>query len=127
MRDVSSNIGAVQLLAPAVLSATATGTGLDLSGFDGAAIIITTGAIVAAGDFSAKVQESDVLGSGYTDVLAADLKGTLPASLTADGTFKVGYRGNKRFIRLVTTKNSGTSIAASAVLVKGNPRHAPVA
>ena len=38
---------------------------------------------------------------------------------------KVGYVGNKRYLRTVITKNGGTSIAAGAVLVKGRAARAP--
>ena len=84
MRDIANNIGVVQAVAPAVLSATNTGTGIDLLGFNSAAVIINTGAIVSSGDFTAKLQESDASGSGYADVAAGDLVGTFPASLAAD-------------------------------------------
>jgi hypothetical protein len=127
LRDLSHNLGVVQALVPQVLAATDTSAAIDLLGFDSAMVVINTGAIVSAGDFTAKLQESDVSGSGYTDVAAADLTGTLPASLTASGVFKQGYIGNKRYLKLVTTKNSGTSIAVGAVVVKGNAVSRPVA
>jgi hypothetical protein len=127
MRDIVSNIGAVQVVGPAVLSATNTSAAIDLSEFGSAALIINTGAIVGAGDFTAKLQESDTTTNGdFTDVAAGDLIGTFPTSLTADGVVKIGYIGNKRYIRSLVTKNGGTSIAVGAVLIKGNPRHAPV-
>jgi hypothetical protein len=128
MRDLHSNIGAVLALSPAVQAATIKGTAVDLKGFDSAELIVNTGAIASAGDFTAKAQESDTTTDGdFTDVAAADLRGTLPASLTADGTFAVGYIGKRRYVRVVLTKNGGTSIAAGAVVVKGNPRLSPVA
>lgn len=127
MRDIVNNIGAVQALAPAVIAATATGAALDLLGFESAAIVINTGAIVGSGDYTAKVQESDTTTSGdFADVDADDLQGAFPASLSADSVVKVGYRGFKRYLRLVVTKNSGTSIAAGALLVKGNAHQRPV-
>lgn len=128
MRDLVSNIGPVAAIAPAVHSATATGSAVDLMGFDGAAVIINTGAIDGAGAFTAKVQESDTTTSGdFADVAAGDLIGTLPATLAANAVAKIGYTGSKRYIRVVMTKNSGTSIAAGAVVVRGHPMHAPVA
>ncbi len=128
MRDIVHNIGVVQALAPQVLAATTTGAALDLLGFESAAIVINTGAIVSAGDYTAKLQESDTTTSGdFTDVTADDLQGTFPASLAADSVVKVGYAGFKRYLRLVVTKNSGTSIAAGALLVKGNAHSRPVA
>lgn len=128
MRDLANNIGPVQVVAPAVLSATDTSAAIDLLGFESAAIVINTGAIVTAGDFTAKLQESDTTTSGdFADVAAAHLVGTLPATLEAASVYKQGYIGTKRYLRTVITKNSGTSIAAGAVLVKGHPHEAPVA
>lgn len=128
MRDIENNIGVVQAVAPAVLSATNTSAAIDLIGFESAAIVINTGAIVSAGDFTAKLQESDTTTSGdFTDVVAANLVGTFPESLAADSVVKVGYIGTKRYVRTVITKNSGTSIAAGAVVVKGRANQRPVA
>lgn len=128
MRDLVNNIGTVQALAPAVLAATTTGAALDLLGFESAAVVINTGAIVSAGDFTAKLQESDTTTSGdFADVVATALQGEFPASLEANALVKVGYVGFKRYVRLVVTKNSGTSIAAGAVLVKGHAAKRPVA
>jgi hypothetical protein len=128
MRDLANNIGAVLALSPAVQAATIKGSAIDLLGFESAAIVINTGAIAGAGDFTAKLQESDTTTDGdFTDVAAGHLIGSLPASLEADSTVKQGYRGFKRYIRVVLTKNSGTSIAAGAVAVKGHAHLRPVA
>lgn len=128
MRDLVNNIGTVAALAPAVLTATATGAALDLIGFGSAAVVINTGAIASAGDFTAKLQESDTTTSGdFTDVAAGHIEGSFPTSLEESAVVKVGYKGFKRYIRLVVTKNGGTSIAASAVLIKGHAAERPVA
>lgn len=128
MRDIASNIKVALALSPAVQAATIKGTAIDLLGFESAALVINSGAIASAGDFTAKMQESDTTDDGdFTDVVAADLVGTLPASLTADGSFKQSYLGHKRYVRVVVTKNSGTSIAAGAVFVLGHARNRPVA
>lgn len=128
MRDLSNNIGPIAALVPQVLSATNTSAAIDIRGFNSAALIINTGAIVASGNFTAKLQESDTTTSGdFTDVAAADLIGALPAVLAASTVYKQGYIGTRRYLRLVITLNSGTSIAAGAVIVRGNPVDAPVA
>lgn len=128
MRDHVHNIATVTAVEPAVLTATTTSAALDLLGFDSATVIVNSGAIVSAGDFTAKLQESDTTTSGdFTDVAAAHLLGSLPASLAASSVAKIGYRGFKRYLRVVITKNSGTSIAAGAVLIKGNAADKPVA
>ncbi|MFG1342119.1 hypothetical protein [Xanthobacter autotrophicus] len=128
MRDLKNNLGVVLAISPAVLAATTTGAALDLIGFNSAMLVVSTGAIVGAGDFTVKLQESDTTTSGdFTDVAAADLHGAFPASLAADSVVKVGYRGFKRYVRAVITKNGGTSIAAGSVLLKGDAVARPVA
>lgn len=127
MRDLVSNIGPIQAVAPQVLAATDTSDPIDLLGFESAAVIINTGAIVSSGNFTAKVQESDTTTAGdFADVDADHLVGSFPASLAADSVVKVGYIGTKRYVRTVLTKNSGTSIAAGVVIVKGHPNESPV-
>jgi len=127
MRDLVHNLGVVLALSPAVQAATIKGTAIDLKEFGSVMFAINTGAIASSGNFTVTVQESDTTTDGdFTDAAASDVIGsTLVNPLTADGSFKVGYIGNKRYVRIVATKNSGTSIAAGAVAIKGNPRHAP--
>ncbi|MFG1345235.1 hypothetical protein V5F59_10105 [Xanthobacter autotrophicus DSM 431] len=127
MRDLGSNISPVQLVAPAVQAATVAGGAVDLLGFDSAVMVVNTGAIAGAGNFTAKVQESDTTTSGdFADVGTADLRGAFPASLAENTVTRVGYIGRKRYVRLVITKNSGTSIAAGAVLIRGTAAGRPV-
>ncbi|CAN7500102.1 hypothetical protein [Mesorhizobium caraganae] len=128
MRDLANNISVAQALAPVVITATNTSSAIDLLGFNSAAVIIETGAIVASGNFTPKLQESDTTTSGdFTDVAAANLVGTFPAALSAASVVEVGYIGAKRYLRTVLTLNSGTSIAASAIIVKGRAANRPVA
>lgn len=128
MRDLATEIGPVNAIAPAVLSATVTGDAIDLNGFNAAAVVISTGAIAGSGDFTPTVQESDTTTPGdFTAVAAADMAGTLPATLAANTTAKASYIGYKRYIRVVLTKNSGTSVAASAMVVKSRADSRPVA
>lgn len=128
MKDSYSDIGLAQALAPAVVSATATSSEIDLQGFNSATVLVNTGAIVGSGDFTVSLEESDTTtGGDFTAVAAGDLIGEFPASLAAASTYKVGYRGTKRYIRTVTTNNSGTSIGAGIVVMLGHPNDAPVA
>ncbi|NTJ00279.1 hypothetical protein G6L07_08075 [Agrobacterium rhizogenes] len=126
--DSYSNVAVALALSPAVQAATIKGNTIDRSGFATALLVINTGAIVGAGDYTAKLQESDTTTDGdFTDVVADDLLGTLPASLAADQSYRQGYRSSKRYLRVVVTKNGGTSIAVGAVIIKGTPSLAPVA
>lgn len=122
MRDTYSGQAVAVALAPAVQAATIKGGAVDLKGYNSALVVITTGAIASAGDFTAKVQESNTTTDGdFTDVAAADLVGALPASLTDTASVRQGYIGKRRYIRVVATKNGGTSIAAGAVVILGHP------
>lgn len=128
MRDLASNLSVVATLVPATQAATLKGTAVDLRGFDSAALVINTGAIVSAGLYVISLQESDTTTDGdFTDVAAGSMVGALPASLAASTVYKVGYIGAKRYVRAVITKTSGTSIDAGAVIVKGNASQLPVA
>ncbi len=118
MRDLFHNIAAVPALAPAVQSAATTGAAIDLKGANRVAILVNTGAIVSSGDFGVKLQESDTTTSGdFTDVAAAQVDTDAPATLAANASYRLGYRGFKRYVRLAVTKTGGTSIAAGAVAV----------
>lgn len=130
MRDFCNNIGLANMLSAAVVSATATTAAFDLQGFNAATVLCNTGAIASAGDFSLKLQESDTTTSGdFTDVVARDLivPTAIPATLTADSIYKIGYKGAKRYIRAVLTKNGGTSLAAGLTLLKAHAASSPVA
>ena len=115
MRDLYHNFGAMQAIAPAVQSANINGAAVDLAGFNSALIVLNTGAIAGAGDFAAKLQESDTTtDADFSDVAAADQLGGFPASLAANSAYRVGYIGSKRkrYVRVVLTEAGGTSIAA---------------
>jgi hypothetical protein len=126
MKDAYNGQTVVSALAPAVQAATIKGGAIDLRGYGSALVIINSGAIAAAGDFGVKLQESDTTtDADFTDVAAADVIGALPASLTASTSFAQSYIGKRRYIRVVATKNGGTSIAAGAVAVLGHRSIAP--
>ncbi|MDI7864086.1 hypothetical protein MRS76_19235 [Rhizobiaceae bacterium n13] len=127
-KDSYSNVSVVASLVPAVQAATLKGSTVDLKGFNSALMIVNTGAIVSAGDFVMTMEESDTTTDGdFTTVAAADVIGTLPATLVASTVYRQAYIGSKRYVRAVITKTGGTSIAAGAVFVKGMPHHEPVA
>ena len=130
MKDTYHDNKAVKALAPAVVSAAGNGVSVDLAGFDSALFVINTGAIVGSGDFGVKLQESDTTtDADFADVAAADQLGTIPATLAANSTYRVGYIGSKRkrYVRAVVTKAGGTSIALAVSAVLGHPHIAPIA
>ena len=127
MPEPSHHISVMTILPLAVQSATVTSANFDLIEFDAFSILVTTGEIVGAGDFTATLQHADTASSAnFIDVPTIDRIGTLPPSLTADAVVKLGYTGDKRYLRVVLTKNSGTSIEAGVVLIKGAARSRPL-
>lgn len=130
MRDIKSNIKAVNSLYPQSLTAAANGTGVDLAGFQSAAVVFHAGATGGTTpSFTFAVQESDD-NSTFTDVAAAQLQGTAPVVTTTNsGMTVVGYLGSKRYIRAIAKTVSGTSptLLASASVVLGTPMDAPTA
>lgn len=127
MRDLYSNLAATPALAPAVQAAAATGATIDLQAVRSVAFVVSTGAIVGSGDFGVTIQESDTTTSGdFADAAAAVIDTDAPATLEASTSYRLGYRGFKRYVRLSLTKAGGTSIAAGAVAVT-EPLTRPVA
>ena len=128
MKDTYSDFGVAQTLAPVAHAATLAGSAVDLQGYNSATLVVNTGAIASAGLYDIRLQESaTTTNEDFTDVAAADLLGALPAGLAAASVYKQGYVGNKRYIRALITKQSGTSIVAGAVVVRGHANDAPVA
>lgn len=127
VKDIQSRIGVVAAVVPATLTATNTSAAIDLQGYNGACVVINTGAVAGAGNFTPKLTECDTSGGTYTDVAAADLSGSFVSVLVQNSVYKVGYKGSKRFLKTVLTLNSGTSIVAGAVVVLGEANKAPVA
>lgn len=128
MKDGFSGIGVVSTLAPVDYAATTKGTAVDLQGFNSATLVVNSGAITSAGLYDVKLQHSDTTTDGdFVDVASADKIGVLPAALVASSVYKQGYKGSKRYIRAVITKQSGTSVVAGAMIVRGHPYDAPVA
>ena len=126
MKDMHSNIKAALAIAPAVKTAAADGTTVDLRGYNSVAFVVNTGAIAGDGDFGVVVQDS-TNGSNWGAAAAADVLGTVPATLEADSAYRLSYVGSKRYVRVNVTKAGGTSLALGAVAILGNPHIAPVA
>lgn len=122
---VYSNTGVELALAPAVQSAAIDGSVIDMLGFESVAFALNTGAIVGGGDFGVTIKESDD-DVTYTAADASVIETNAPATLEANASYKLGYRGFKRYSKLALTKAGGTSIAAGASALMGNASTRPV-
>jgi len=92
---------------------------------------IVTGVLADAGaTFTALLEESDDSGmSGATAVADADMHGTEAGAsfIQSDdnAVFKVGYRGNKRYIRLTVTPSGNAAADPLCILAIGVPLARP--
>ncbi len=128
MRDLKSNIKAVQSLVPISRNAAGNGLGVDTLGFNSASVLFASGAIggTASPTFTFEVQES-ADNSTFTAVADADIRGIEPVVTTAGAVSQVGYIGNKRYIRAILKTVSGTSptLDCAATVILGHPSVAP--
>ena len=127
--DNVNDFSVAQSLPPSVRTATANGTGVDLTGYNGAAIIITSGTITDGTLYTFEVQESDD-NATFTAVADDDLIGTEPALAAADDNVvrEVGYKGIKRYVRVALTGATGSPATGglfAAFVVRGKPRKFP--
>ncbi len=141
MRDLISNIGLAFAIPPATYNADNTPPAVDLLGFSSAVIAIQVGVGGITFDGANKVQikltHSDD-NTTYDAVTQDDVQGvavesggivrSLVAEHAAATAVKVGYVGNRRYIKLLAdfsgTHGAGTPI--SALVIKGNPANRPV-
>ena len=126
-RDLKSNFDVAQSVPPQVITAgIVNGSDVDVRGYDSACAVVSVGAVVTAGVVTMKLQESDVGGgSGYTDVAVGDLQGAFTA-LAQNTVQRVGYAGAKRFLRMVATYASGTSVAVAANIDRSRASAVPL-
>lgn len=103
---------------------------IDLQGFESLTYVVNTGIVTDAGTasgFSFEVQESDTTAdTDFTAVADADLLGLESAlTVTSDTDDEkligsIGYKGDKRYVRIVATGTTGTDAAVSVAAIKGH-------
>ena len=113
----------------AAKTASGNGTGVDTAGYESVAIVPVFGTWTD-GTHTYKLQDSPD-NVTFTDVVAAQLDGTLASITSATGTNatqKQGYKGVQRFVRAVlTTSGTTTGAVSGAVIVLSDPHSTPSA
>lgn len=125
-RDLHNEIAVATSVDPAGnRTATVNGTGVDLAGYNAAAVAFVPAAITD-GTHTPKLQESDD-NATWNDVAAADQLGSL-VDLASDTVQEVSYNGTKRYIRAVVTVAGGPATGGiyAALVVRGAPKLIPV-
>jgi len=132
MRDMHNNISVLHAITPAAVGTTGIAGGklsgaLDRRGFESVEFIYSSGASATVADtITPVVYEGDTTGGSFTSVAAADLVGTEAAlTLTAAKSGKVGYIGNKRYLKLRLYGTGTATAIVSAVAILGKPNIRP--
>ena len=142
MRDLYSRVKNVLALAAASYAADNTPVAIDLAGYNSAMLVLNIGVGGITFDSTNKVEfkltHSDD-GTTYTAVEDADMQGvtgitsgiikSLVAAHAAAATYKFGYIGGKRYLKLLAdfSGTHGTATPLSATMELSDPMMAPVA
>jgi len=133
-QDIHNNIKVVNCITPAAVGTTGIAGGklsaaIDRKGYNSAEFVFQSGTSASVADtITPLVYEGDTTNGSFTSVANADLLGTETAiTLTTVAARKIGYKGNKRYLklRLYGTGTATAVVAASAIL--STPEAAPVA
>lgn len=134
MRDFHKNIKIVHGITPAAVGTTGAAGGkvtsaIDRQGYESLEFVMSSGASATVADtITPLMTEAAATNDTFTSVANADLIGDETAlTLTAAKSKSIGYRGNKRYVklRLYGTGTATAIVAATAILA--NPNSAPIA
>lgn len=133
MRDLYSNIKVIHAITPQAVGTTGIAGGklsgvLDRQGYDSVCFAYSSGASASVADtITPVVYECATTGGSFTSVADDDLNGTEAAlTLTAAKSGKVGYRGNKRYLKLRLYGTGTATAIVGAVMVAGKADRAPL-
>jgi hypothetical protein len=137
MKDIHSKMKAAVLIGSATLAADNTPASVDRRGYEAVEVLLAIG--IGGITFSASNKVEFVLthsddDSSYSNVADADMLGvtgisggiikSLVAAHAAAAVYRFGYKGGKRYLKLLAdfsgTHGTGTPIAATAILGRGN-------
>jgi hypothetical protein len=110
---------------------TANGTAVDrvVSGGTGDAVLLVSTGTITDGSHAIKVQESADGSTGWMDLAAGNIQGSMPTVVAAndDTMFEVGLRPTTRYLRAVaTTTGSTTGGVYACAFILGRPRVLPI-
>lgn len=136
MKDMHSTITARRAISPVSVADNTAQVSqiIDLQGYNSLEFVIATGSLADAdATFTVLVEEGDAANlSDAAAVSDTDLRGTeAQAGFQFDDdneVRKIGYTGNKRYVRLtITPANNASAGLISAVAILGHPDVAPTA
>lgn len=129
LQDIKNWVTFTTAILPAAKTSTTTSSAVDLQGYNAILVHVAAG-VWTDGTHTFSLTECATSGGSFTAVAAGDLLGTAPAissSGTASQQYTFGYRGSKRYIKVVATVTGSPSTGAvySAEVMLSDPRHFP--
>lgn len=135
MRDLHNNIDVRRAISPVSVADNTAQVSqiIDRQGYDSLEFLIATGSLGDAGaEFAVLVEDGEA--SNLSDAAAvadAELLGTEAGAgfiqSDDDEVRKIGYKGNKRYVRMtITPANNATAALLAAVAVLSHPAAAPI-
>lgn len=143
MKDLYNNIAVSMDFEARTVTATQTAVEIDLAGCNSAVFLVAfgqeAGTLSGSLGWTVTMTHADDDGTGvagdYANVEAKDVQGVTPASgvvITLDAAaedqmvYKIGYIGDKRFVKLLLTEvGSTTGIPVTILTVKGHLQDVP--
>jgi len=142
MRDIYNNLKVTKVIDPKAVGTTGVANGqlsgvLDTLGYDSNMFVINYGTSASAADkTTAIVYECATTGGTFTSVADADLLGTEVAASRVSGALasgttinmvkKLGYIGNKRYLKLRLYGTGHATGLVSATLIQSHAHRVPV-
>jgi len=134
MRDLHNNIHPLRAISPVSVSDNTAQVSqiIDRQGFKSLEFVIATGSLADAdATFTVLVEDGDA--ANLSDAAAVADANLLGLETTASFQFdddnetrKIGYIGNKRYVRLtITPANNASAALLSAVAILGHPANGP--
>lgn len=125
-RDIESHLDVAQSLVPLRRTATGTGAGVDLQGYDSAMAVFDAGLWVD-GTHTPELQDS---ADGTTFAVTTAIQGSFAAvvgTATDNIVQRVGYTGAKQYLRgFVTVAGATTGADYGFAIVRGNAHRQPL-
>lgn len=128
MKDLHTQMRNLRVISPVAIGANATKTGaiIDRQGYGGVEFLCTYGAVTTTGSIATVVMFEGAVTGTMTSVADADMLGTealaslLAATPRTSGTTKnvskrVGYKGDKRYVRVDVVGTGVTSVGCVGV------------
>jgi hypothetical protein len=126
IRDGARDIDPVPLLAPqSALAADTDSASVDTVDGGSATLLVQVGAVAGAGStFILEESDDNAAWNALVDPSLDQIGDAIPTPLLANTIYKVGYVGNKRYVRVALTLPNATDVGVS--IVKGHLDRTPV-